>query len=91
MGVECAASGCRRRRGALRVDVRDTAIGIAPEHLPRLFEKFYQVNPSMTRTHGGAGLGLSISKMLVEAHGGSIGVKSQVGLGSTFWFTLPQQ
>jgi PAS domain S-box-containing protein len=72
------------------VAVQDTGIGIPAEHLPRLFQKFYQVDPSTTRSHGGAGLGLAISKAIVEAHGGRIGVLSQPGQGSTFWFTLPK-
>jgi signal transduction histidine kinase len=72
------------------VQVRDTGIGIAPEHLPNLFGKFYQVDPTSTRTTGGTGLGLAFSKALVEAHGGRIGVLSAEGRGSTFWFTLPR-
>lgn len=71
------------------VSVQDTGIGIAPEDLPRVFEKFYQVDPSNTRAHGGAGLGLSICKAIVEAHGGRMGVLSEPGQGSTFWFSLP--
>jgi PAS domain S-box-containing protein len=74
----------------VRVRVSDDGIGIAPEHQPRLFEKFYQVEPTTTRAQGGAGLGLSIAKALVEAHGGAIGVASTPGDGSTFWFTLPR-
>ncbi|MNY68352.1 Alkaline phosphatase synthesis sensor protein PhoR [compost metagenome] len=71
------------------VEVQDSGIGISREHLPYLFERFYQVDPSTTRVHGGAGLGLPISKALVEAHGGRIGVDSKVNEGSCFWFTLP--
>ncbi len=71
------------------VEVEDSGIGISREHLPYLFERFYQVDPSTTRVHGGAGLGLPISKALVEAHGGRIGVDSKVNEGSCFWFTLP--
>lgn len=74
----------------VRVEVRDTGIGIAEAHLDRLFQKFFQVDPSLTRERGGAGLGLSIAKALVEAHGGKIGVSSRLGVGSTFWFTLPR-
>lgn len=78
-----------REEDMARISVSDTGIGIAPEHLPRLFDKFFQVDPSLTRERGGAGLGLSISKVLVEAHGGRIGVTSEPAKGSTFWFSLP--
>ena len=74
----------------VRIEVADTGIGIAPEHLENLFHtSFYQVEPSLTRTHGGAGLGLSLCRAIVLAHGGSIGVHSEETQGSTFWFTLP--
>lgn len=72
-----------------RVAVRDTGIGIAPEHLPHLFDKFYQVDPGSTRRFGGLGLGLSISRSIVEAHGGILSVESTPGSGSCFSFTLP--
>ncbi|MGC8874751.1 MAG: sensor histidine kinase [Chloroflexia bacterium] len=71
-------------------EVSDTGIGIAPEHHERIFEPFYQVDSSSTRVFGGAGLGLAISKRIVEAHGGWIGVRSSPGQGSTFYFTLPK-
>lgn len=71
----------------LRCEVRDTGPGIAPDDVPRLFHKFSQLSEG--RSKGGSGLGLSISKAIVEAHGGSIGVESRPGLGSVFWFTLP--
>jgi PAS domain S-box-containing protein len=74
---------------AVRVEVADTGDGIAPDHLPHLFDRFYQVDNTSTRQVGGTGLGLTISKALVEAHGGTIGVESTPGRGSTFWFTLP--
>lgn len=81
--------GLRAQTGQIRLTVTDTGIGIPPDHLAKLFQKFYQVDPSSTRRQGGAGLGLSIAKGLVEAHGGQIGVESEVGKGSTFWITLP--
>jgi hypothetical protein len=71
------------------VCVRDTGPGIPNDKLAYLFDDFYQVNPSLQRSHGGAGLGLAISKRFVEAHGGRIWVESEEGTGSTFGFTLP--
>lgn len=71
------------------VQVADTGGGIAPEHLPHLFERFYRVDKARSRAHGGSGLGLSIVKALVEAHGGSVSVTSAVGQGSTFTLRLP--
>ena len=71
------------------VSVKDTGIGIPPEHLDSIFEKFYQVESSLHRSVSGTGLGLAITKGLVEAHQGKIWVESEVGKGSTFTFTLP--
>jgi PAS domain S-box-containing protein len=73
--------------GEVRCEIRDYGPGIAPDDSQRLFQRFSQLAAGAKR--GGLGLGLSISKALVEAHGGNIGVHSQVGQGSTFWFTLP--
>jgi signal transduction histidine kinase len=74
---------------ALRISVSDTGAGIPPEQLHRIFDAFYQVDASSTREHGGAGLGLSIVKKLIEAHGGEIWAESVVGQGTTFHFTVP--
>jgi signal transduction histidine kinase len=75
--------------GSLQVSVADRGIGISADHLAHVFDRFYQVDGAPTRQVGGAGLGLSICKGIVEAHGGQIGATSEPGSGSTFTFTLP--
>jgi PAS domain S-box-containing protein len=72
----------------LLCEVEDTGEGIAPADIPKLFQRFGQLESGIKKK-GGTGLGLSISKAIIEAHGGRIGVRSQKGTGSTFWFTLP--
>lgn len=72
----------------ITVEVADNGIGIAPQHINRLFERFYRVDKSRSREQGGTGLGLSIVKHIIEAHGHSISVTSKQGEGSTFSFTL---
>jgi PAS domain S-box-containing protein len=75
--------------GQARIDVTDTGIGIAPEDVDKIFNKFYRVDNSITRQVGGTGLGLAVTKSLVELHGGQIWVSSGLGEGSTFSFTIP--
>lgn len=74
---------------AVRFMVADTGSGISGEHLPRIFERFYRADPARSRGEGGSGVGLTISRGLVEAMGGEIEVDSTPGKGSTFAFTLP--
>lgn len=81
--------GVAKSEDEVEVSVEDTGPGIAEADLPLVFERFYRVDKSRARATGGVGLGLTIAKRLMEAHGGRIGVQSRVGLGSTFTFTLP--
>jgi two-component system phosphate regulon sensor histidine kinase PhoR len=94
-GSKYGASGGRIVLGARAVPhaveffVQDFGAGIASEHLPRLFERFYRVDKARSRESGGTGLGLAIAKHIMLAHGGSIRAESELAHGSTFLFTLP--
>lgn len=79
----------RPENGLVVVDVGDTGPGIAPEHLPHLFDRFYRGDPARDRESGGAGLGLAIVKEIAEAHGGTVRAASTPGKGSIFTVTLP--
>jgi len=76
---------------SIRFGVEDTGPGIAPQHLSRVFERFYRVDSSRSRSLGGTGLGLSIVKHLVQLHGGEVWAESPPGSGASFYFTLPQK
>lgn len=78
-----------KKAGWAFFEVSDTGIGIPPENLPHVFDRFYRVDKARTRAQGGSGLGLSIAKWVAQAHGGAIRVTSQVGEGTTFSVTLP--
>jgi signal transduction histidine kinase len=78
-----------QHNGSVGVHVADTGPGISPEHLPRLFERFYRVDPARSRDDGGTGIGLAIARSVVEAHGGRIWAESEPGKGSMFTFELP--
>jgi len=78
-----------RREDRVAIEVRDSGVGIAPEHLPRLFERFYRADASRSREGGGTGIGLAIARSIVESHGGRITATSEPGQGSAFTFDLP--
>src|SRR6185369_8993000 len=73
---------------AVTIAITDTGIGIPPEHLPRIFERFYRIDAERSRDAGGTGLGLAIVKHIIEAHGSSVEVSSALGTGTTFSFRL---
>ncbi|MBK9715274.1 MAG: HAMP domain-containing protein [Kouleothrix sp.] len=77
-------------QSAIQVSVSDTGQGIAPEHLPHLFDRFFRVDRARSRAQGGSGLGLAIARSIVQAHGGQLLVASDVGRGSTFTAILPR-
>ncbi len=86
---EVRVSACQEEPGWVKIEVSDTGIGIADEHIPRLFERFYVVDKSRSRKLGGTGLGLSIVKHIVQGHGGTVGVQSVPGRGTRFVVRLP--
>ncbi len=75
--------------GWVTMNVTDSGSGISPEDLPYIFNHFYKADKSRRRGYGGSGIGLAIVKQLIEAHGGKVGVQSELGKGTTFYFTLP--
>jgi two-component system phosphate regulon sensor histidine kinase PhoR len=81
--------GARPVKRGVEFYVQDFGAGIASEHLPRLFERFYRIDKARSRESGGTGLGLAIAKHIVLAHGGSIRAESEIARGATFLFTLP--
>ena len=87
--IRVEREGPRNGPASIRFSVQDTGIGISRNSIDKLFQPFSQADSSLTRVHGGTGLGLAISKQLVELLGGTIGVESEEGTGSTFWFTVP--
>ena len=76
------------REKKVRIAVYDTGIGISEEHMPRLFDRFYRTDKARSRDKGGTGLGLSVVKSILDAHGAAIHVESKPGTGTSFWFEL---
>ena len=74
----------------LRIEVKDTGNGIAPEALPRVFDRFYRSDPARARSSGGTGLGLAIMRQIIFLHGGEVRIESEVGTGTAVLVTLPR-
>jgi signal transduction histidine kinase len=82
---------CRRAGGGVEIEVADTGEGIEPAHLPHVFDRFYRADPARNSSHGGSGIGLTISKALVEAQGGELSAHSDgPGRGASFVIRLPE-
>ena len=90
-GGKVTISAIEKNQREIQFSIEDNGIGIPKEDIPRIFERFYRVDKGRSQELGGTGLGLSIVKHLVQAHGGRIWVESQLGKGSTFYFTLPKR
>jgi two-component system phosphate regulon sensor histidine kinase PhoR len=90
-GGEIEISTAEKDQKEIEISVRDNGMGIPREDLPRVFERFYRVDKGRSQALGGTGLGLSIVKHIVQAHAGRVWAESQLGEGSTFYFTLPRQ
>lgn len=89
VGGKIAVSAARLNESFLHISIADEGEGIEAEETVRIFERFYRVDKSRSKSSGGAGLGLAIAKSIIQLHGGEIGVRSSRGAGSCFWFTLP--
>ncbi|MGF1482642.1 MAG: sensor histidine kinase [Cyanophyceae cyanobacterium] len=76
------------QNASIQIKIEDTGIGIAPEHLDKIFERFWQANPSRSYSAGGAGLGLAIAQAIIHQHSGAIAVTSQLGIGTCFTVRL---
>jgi signal transduction histidine kinase len=75
--------------GVAEAEILDTGIGISPDAIPHIFERFYQADPSRSRENSGSGLGLAIGRWIAQTHGGSITVKSQISEGTSFRLRFP--